>query len=126
MLRAIQEKVEAMAKEVAAVGGRQATMAQVLDALRKQPDTRKVLRVDTNLASVTRFLMLKDLGCPAVGLTVVDVGGGNLEVSIDGDEFIAVAKGDTFEEKFTRLEVRTSTQAVGTAKLRVVGYLGGR
>lgn len=88
-------------------------------------DAYVVLEVDTLAATraspavldvVTRF------GGPGNGLRVLGVGGGTLELSLNGGDWFAASSGDTVEHfLLDRLAVRATTPAAGTARLWVAG-----
>lgn len=64
-------------------------------------------------------------GCPANSVRVVAVGGGSLQVNINGQGWLPVAAGDVYrDEVIWSLRVRVTTAAAGTAILRFGAYSG--
>lgn len=100
--------------------------------MQRRANSHHVLRLDTNSAPLTddqgRKIDVPTVfgGEPGLSLRVVGVGGGNLEININGQGWLPVSAGDLYEnETILTLAVRVTSGGAGTAILRLGAYLGG-
>lgn len=105
--------------------------ALVDSKLREQcrEDWHKAFKIDTNANVSTlpvKIVATKETGGrPFNSVSIISVGGGNLVVSINGEEAISVAAGDRFtNEIIWSVEAWATTAASGTARLRAGAYAG--
>lgn len=92
-----------------------------LDAALQRDGSHEILDYDTTTANRPKvFNMRTILGDAATSLSILSVGGGGLEVSINGERFFSAAAGAAFEnEVIETVTLRVSTGAAGTAQIRV-------
>lgn len=111
-------------------------MEQVLLGARRgmlvREDAHEVISRSTDTGSVLlnsegeRFDMPTVFGgVPANSVRVVAVGGGNLQVNINGKGWLPVAAGDRYpDETIWTLRVRVTAAASGTAIVRIGAFIG--
>jgi hypothetical protein len=85
----------------------------------------RVIRHSTATAEETAVDLHREHGFPAGRLVVHSVGGGALEVNVNGSGWVPVSAGMEFpDESIRSFVVRSTTPAAGTAVLRVLAYVG--
>lgn len=92
-------------------------------------DWHQSYKIDTNADLATKKIRVdaqkETGGRPFNSLTILSVGGGNLVVSINGEEGLAVSAGDEWiDEAIWSFEAWSSSAVAGTARLRAGAYVG--
>lgn len=109
------------------IAGLQQELVNMRLANQVRDDWSRIVDLDTNSAATTR-IMASQLtgGRPFSGFTVLSIGGGSLVVSINGQaETPALMAGDLFRDEIIwTLDFRTTSQASGTARIRLNAYVG--
>lgn len=102
-------------------------------AMRVRANSHRIFEFNTNAAPTTndqgQKLDVRTIfgGEPGMTVSILSVGGGNLEVNINGEGWQSVLKGDFFDnETITEISVRVTTGAAGTARIRLGAYVGSR
>lgn len=91
-------------------------------------DSHRLITQDTNSANEFRYDCFTLLGgVPANSLSFPSVGGGSLQVSINGEGYVPVTISTVFQnENISYFWAKTTSQAAGTATMRIGAATGAR